>query len=485
MPTSAIAERFERTCRTRGEAVAVLSLSTGRGTTFTELCGQYLSIRQTLQRLGVGPGSCVVSLVGNRPQFFSVFVACLDVGALLLPLGEATDAEAVTLVRETGAVAVISDRALPITPVEEARVDDDVRVTRVADRPGWAPQGRSLVMKLTSGSTALPKAALASEQILIGEGQRLTGAMGIGPGDINLTVVPLSHAYALGNVVMPLVLQGTAAAIRTAFSPSQFVRDALTSQATVFPGVPFMFERLRGLLSTDGFPPGVRLLITAGARVDVGTLRWFRDRANRKIHSLYGTSETGGITYDDTEEVADPLHVGRPLPDMAVEIRREPDTTGVGRIFVRGPGVGLGYAQTDGADSPAAFQDGGFLTGDLGYLNSDGCLVLTGRVSPLINVAGRKVDPAEVERVLVGLPGVTDARVLGVSCDRRDQELVAFVVGANPPLAPIAIRQLCANTLSPYKIPRRFVFLERWPVDARGKMDRQALEALATTDRGA
>jgi acyl-CoA synthetase (AMP-forming)/AMP-acid ligase II len=233
MPTSAIAERFERTCRTRGEAVAVLSLSTGRGTTFPELYGQYLSIRQTLQRLGVGPGSCVVSLVGNRPQFFSVFVACLDVGALLLPLGEATEAEAVTLVRETGAVAVISDRALPITPVEEARVDDDVRVIRVADRPGWAPRGRSLVMKLTSGSTALPKAALASEQILIGEGQRLTGAMGIGPGDITLTVIPLSHAYALGNVVMPLVLQGTAAAIRTAFSPSQFVRDAQTSQATV------------------------------------------------------------------------------------------------------------------------------------------------------------------------------------------------------------------------------------------------------------
>ena len=107
--------------------------------------------------------------------------------------------------------------------------------------------------------------------------------------------------------------------------------------------------------------------------------------------------------------------------------------------------------------------------------------MLTGRVSPLVNVAGRKVDPAEVERVLAALPDVVDARVLGISCDTRGQQLVAFVVRSSPALTTIAIRQLCAGQLSPHKIPRRFVFLDRLPVDARGKMDRRALETLAST----
>src|SRR6202011_215232 len=153
--------------------------------------------------------------------------------------------------------------------------------------------------------------------------------------------------------------------------------------------------------------------------------------------------------------------------------------SGIGRVFVSGTAVCAGYADETAVERPSAFCDGGFLTGDIGRRDRQGRLVLTGRVSPLVNVAGRKVDPAEIERVLAGLEDVVDARVLGVSCNKRGQEIVAFVVRSSPALTPIAIRRLCAGTLSPYKIPRRFIFLDRLPVDARGKMDRRALEALA------
>jgi long-chain acyl-CoA synthetase len=110
-------------------------------------------------------------------------------------------------------------------------------------------------------------------------------------------------------------------------------------------------------------------------------------------------------------------------------------------------------------------------------LDHDGRLVLTGRLSPLVNVAGRKVDPAEVERVLA-LPTSTTRRRdrlpharAGVGGVRAGRERVAYTV---------ALRRSCAQTLSPYKIPRRFIFLERWPVDSRGKVDKRALEALAS-----
>jgi acyl-CoA synthetase (AMP-forming)/AMP-acid ligase II len=98
----------------------------------------------------------------------------------------------------------------------------------------------------------------------------------------------------------------------------------------------------------------------------------------------------------------------------------------------------------------------------------------------LVNVAGRKVDPVEVERTLLSLPEIADARVFGMACDRRGQQVVAFIVRADATLTPIGIRQRCAARLSPHKIPRLFVFLDRFPVDARGKIDRRALQALAS-----
>jgi acyl-CoA synthetase (AMP-forming)/AMP-acid ligase II len=91
------------------------------------------------------------------------------------------------------------------------------------------------------------------------------------------------------------------------------------------------------------------------------------------------------------------------------------------------------------------------------------------------------VDPSEVERRLLEVPGIADARVIGVACDTRGQEVVAFLVRTDATLTPIAIRQRCAQTLSTHKIPRRFVFLDRLPVDMRGKVDRRALLQLASS----
>ena len=199
------------------------------------------------------------------------------------------------------------------------------------------------------------------------------------------------------------------------------------------------------------------------------------------MHSFYGSSETGGIAYDDSGSVPEPGLVGRPMPETEVTIERAPGER-QGRVFIRGNAVGSGYAQTVGTPAPAGFRDGGFLSRDLGFLDAGGRLVLTGRASELVNVAGRKVDPAEVERTLLSLPGIADARVLGASCDRRGQQVIAFIVRSNAALTAVAIRTLCARTLSTFKIPRRFIFLEQLPIDARGKTDRRALEALALAE---
>ena len=351
---------------------------------------------------------------------------------------------------------------------------------RVRRRPPTRSYGQSVVIKLTSGSTDLPKATLAGERALRSDGRSIvTGHEPSGPRDMNMAVIPLSHAYAIGNIVVPLVIQGTAAALRPAFNPAQFFEDVRASGATVFPGVPFMFDRLRGPIASTGMPASLRLLITAGARIEPDTVRWFHGHG-QKIHSFYGTSETGGITFDETEDLPDPVHVGRPLPGVSIDLLAEPGVPTGGRVFVRSTGMASGYASTPESDPEGPFVNGGFRTGDLGYLDGDGRLVLTGRASPLVNVAGRKVDPAEIERVLVALPEVKDARVVGVDCSTRGQELVAFVLRTSASLTPLALRQSCAETLSPDKIPRALHF----PRPVARRRSRQARQARARRPGG-
>jgi acyl-CoA synthetase (AMP-forming)/AMP-acid ligase II len=480
VPASAIGERFQQVCRDRASAVAVQTLSTGTTTTFDDLAAECKTIERALTDLGVGRGAAVVSVVGNRPIFFPLVVACMEAGAALVPLGEATDAEAVGLIDLAGAVVVVTDRALPLRAVRERSLGSGVRLLRLADRDDPPEYGTSVVLKLTSGSTDLPRAAIAADTHLVNDGRHIIEAMGIQPTDVNFTCIPLSHSYAIGNVVMPLLWQGTRVALQQSFHPAQFVRDVADSGATVFPGVPFMFERIRSLEGMERLPVSLRLLITAGARIDPGTVAWFQRHLHRKVHSFYGSSETGGIAYDDSESVSDPLHVGRAMPQTAITIRHPERGQSDGRIFVEGNAVSSGYARADD-EAASAFTGGGFLTGDLGYLDGAGHVVLTGRVSPLVNVAGRKVDPAEVERRLLELRGIADARVVGIACDTRGQEVVAFLVRTDAALTPLVIRQRCAETLSTHKIPRRFVFVDRFPVDARGKIDRRALERLVST----
>ena len=323
---------------------------------------------------------------------------------------------------------------------------------------------------------------------LVNDGRHMIEAMGIAPADVNFACIPLSHSYALGNIVMPLLLQGTGVALRQSFNPSQVMADVESTGATIFPGVPFMFDRFRAL-DIDRLPAG-SACSSRPARASIPPrCCGSGNRSGRKIHSLLRQQRNRGHRLrrrrrgdrpaqrraaDAGNDGRDPASRWQPARDaFSSRARRWPPPTPRTAPPVRTP---TRPART--TTRPAAFVDGGFLTGDMGYFDEGGRLVLTGRVSPSINVAGLKVDPTEIERMLRALPGVADVRVMGASCDRRGQQLVAFIV-SDQALTSVDIRQRCARMLSPHKIPRQFIFLDQLPLDARGKMDRRALEALA------
>ena len=451
--------------------------------TAAALAADAAAIADTLRDLGIGPGHLVAAQVGNRSGYFPLLVACLEAGAALMPIdGSAPAAEAAAIVARFEASAFVTAEGRDGGPAART-LASGLQLERRADAAQPIPSGVAM-LKLTSGSTGSPKATLTSEAQLCADGRALAGVMGIGPDDWHIGTIPVSHSYALGNIVAPLLLQGTPVVLRDTFVPAQVLDDAVRAGARIFSGVPFMFDRLLALLESGAcWPPTLETLITAGAPLDPGTAGALAARSHgRRIHSLYGTSETGGIAYDTDPDPDGEVTMGRPVPGVTLAFwPDEAAGPGIGRIHVTGPAVSIGYAS--GVDE-GTFVGGGFLTGDLGEIGADGRLRLRGRISGFVNVAGRKVQPGEVERVIREHPLVADARVFGAPDERRGEQLAACVVPADPALGVVALRAFCAERLAAYKIPRTIVLVGELPRDERGKVSRRALEMLVAAAAG-
>lgn len=482
---SLFVEHFARVRTDQRSRVAIHALSENRTLSFDDVWLDFNAFHEAFRAAALPRRSAVVSLLGNRASFVPVLLAAIEHGAVLIPLDAGTaPAEVHQLVEQFGAAAIIAPEATELPWAEPGvALPCGLGLFRTPSTAHTPDVRDASIFKLTSGSTGKPKAIVCSEANLIADGRHIVEAMGISPHDVNMAAIPLSHSYGLGNLVMPLILQGSSLVLRESFLPARFLDDVERCGATVFPGVPFMFEYLRQHLAGERLPASLRLLLTAGASIQYGTVDDVRRIFGLKIHSFYGTSETGGIAYDDSDAVLDSLPVGHCLPDTSVTIWPvEGADEDDGRVHVRSDAVAAGYAGSTEPEESAAFCDGGFLTGDLGHFDADGRLILTGRLSPFLNVAGRKVHPDEVERVLLQMPQIAMARVVGLPCDTRGEMLVACVVTTpDHHVTATSIRRHCSQRLSSYKIPRQYVFLDHIPLDQRGKTDRRTLEALAAS----
>jgi len=478
---SEIVERFRRIHRDAPDRPLVHLPATSTTLTASDLASASGAHQRALERLGLGADTLVMLAFGNRPAVFPFWLACLRVGIPVMPVDAgATSAEILALAARFGARVAVVPADSPLTADVGQRADfcDGLLAVTFADVVPKPDICRgATVLKITSGSTGLPKATFTTEAELVLDTDHIVEAMGIRPEHTQVAALPLSHAYGLGNVLMPVLMHGTAVILREGFVPHALPSDARACGADVFQGVPFMFDHFAAAPPPGGWPPTLRILVSAGARLEAPTVRRFFEVCGVKIHSFYGTSETGGIAFDDSPGIADETTVGHLLRDVRVTLRPEPGAPGTaGRVHVAGPAVAAGYAGEVEADG--SFVDGGYLTGDVARFDDDGRLVLTGRVSRFVNVAGRKVQPEEVEAVLCGMPGIRDARVLGAQDASRGQQIVACLVAEGPPPEMLAIRQYCASRLAPYKLPRMVIWLDRIPVTERGKTDRVQLDRL-------
>jgi acyl-CoA synthetase (AMP-forming)/AMP-acid ligase II len=304
-------------------------------------------------------------------------------------------------------------------------------------------------IKLTSGTTGDLKLVHCSAANLRADGEQIIRTMGMRPADRNLAVIPLGHSYGLGNLVMPLLLQGTAVVCAQTFIPRQILDLIEKYHVTVFPAVPAVLQALARLEGVTK-PTSLRLVISAGAPLSAEVAQQFHRRYGIKIHNFYGSSETGGICYDRTGNATlSGRSVGKPVHDVAVRIRRD------GRVFV-------------------SSRAGKAALPDLGEWNRYGELRLLGRVGEMANIGGKKVSPAEVERSLRALRGVSDAWVAVVK-DKRGNDCLAAAV--ETVRGRVEIETELLRALPPWKLPKTWLIDPALPRTNRGKLHTVELRA--------
>ena len=488
-----LAERFHRVSSEQPDRIAIYGLSEGVTRTFAELRADADALRRALDRLELPDRPTILSSLGNRSGFIALFLASLDTtGSLLLVDGDAPAPEVLEM-------AEAYDADLIVVPAGTATFSAAVLVPlpcglagivrqSTEETPWRTPQeSDALVLKVTSGSSGRSKAVVASVENLIRDGEHVIEAMDISAHDVSLAAVPMSHSYGIGNLLLPLLLKGSPIVLRDRFLPAEWARDVTQCSVTMFPGVPLIFDHLRQLGSAAEPLARIRLLVTAGAPIDYRTVDDIKRRFGVKVHSLYGSSETGSIAFDSSLEPSDPVSVGWPVPGTTVSLihSKESASATEGRIKVQGEAVCRRYAFEDpDGERSSQFTPDGFLTSDIGTLDSSGRLTLVGRVSTVVNVAGRKVHPAEIERAIAEVPGVVQVWVMGVAAGARGQELVACVHRGQATLSERAIRTHCAARLSSYKVPKRIVFADQLPITGRGKATRAAVEAFLQATGG-
>jgi acyl-CoA synthetase (AMP-forming)/AMP-acid ligase II len=381
-------------------------------------------------------GGCVAFSLPNSPAWITTFLATQQAGVAALPL----DPTAATRDWRETAAALGATHAL-----DGAQL---VALGRGASGIAWR---RFAAAKITSGSTGAPTLVPCRASHLLADGGNLVRTMKIRPRDRNLAILPLGHSYGLGNLVMPLILQGTAMVTATSYVPRQVLEWLETRRITILPAVPVVLQILTGLAG-DYDLRRLRLVISAGAPLPAATARDFLQRFRHRVRNFYGSSETGGICFDASGAASlTGRSVGRPLEGVTVRVARG------GRIEVAGATVAL--------------PRGRCTLADVGRWTRDGELQITGRATPMANIGGRKVNPREIEAALAAIRGVTAAWV-GVRREGERDQLVAAVESIR---AKAEILAALTALVAPWKCPRHLAVKPELPRTGRGKLDAAAL----------
>jgi long-chain acyl-CoA synthetase len=336
------------------------------------------------------------------------------------------------------------------------------------------------VILYTSGSTGEPKGVCLTHGNLLANARGAAEAAGFCAEDHVLGALPPFHTFALTTTIIAPLLTGASVVTMARFSPEAAL-DLAAEGVSVILGVPSMYRLMaRAQRARPRKLPRLRLVIAGGERLPPAVGEEFAAAFGVALCEGYGLTECSPVVALNVPETNRPGTVGRPLAHLEVRIAgadgRALPAGAEGEVRVRGGSVMRGYHRAPEATRGVLTPDGWLSTGDLGRLDPEGFLAITGRLKELIIVGGENVHPAEVEAALARHPAVAECAVLGARDGRRGEQVAAFVA-ARPgaEASPEALRAHCRQELAGYKVPRKIILAAELPKGPTGKVDKKAL----------
>jgi long-chain acyl-CoA synthetase len=485
-------------------------------TSFAEVAERMRALSAVLGASGVGAGDILLNALADGPASVAFTLAAQSLGACIAEIDRGLDARALTIIRrQTKArFAAVEGRDAPtFAPYAFERLWIHHREdpgARIAEKLGgaaytWLREDGSFdrtanlgdamrepasdtspaLLVYTSGSTGSPRAVIQTHRNLASNTRAIAHYLGLTQQDRACLVLPLFYCYGK-SVLLTHLYVGGSVYIDHRFMYPRVVLEAIAAQrCTGFAGVPLTFELLKRQVDVRAVPmPGLRYVTQAGGAMFADTIDWARDAFRpAQLFVMYGQTEaTARLTYLPPERAADKRgSVGRPIEGLVLKIVDERGATlpprTIGHVWAAGDSVTPGYYEAP-EETALILKDGWLITGDLGYLDEDGFLFLTGRTKEILKLGGHRVSVREIEDALALHPAVIEVAVAGTSDPVTGEAAVAFVVRRDTAsLSADDVRRWAREHLLAYKVPRDVVFLDALPRTRNGKIARAELAA--------
>jgi long-chain acyl-CoA synthetase len=491
-----------RAAREFGEKTALVIVD--RSFSFRELDDLSDALAWSLVRLGVKPGDRVTLYAPNSWEWIVSYYGVLKTGAVINPINVMlTPAEVAYVTKDCGASALIGSPD-KIKPALEAGVAGLTTIVFGEESVAGAMPFSEMIAKrqefepvlvkpealstigYTSGTTGHPKGAMQSHRAVILNGAMTAQLHAKTPLDTVVSALPCPHVY--GNVVFNgAMMYGLRLVLHPRFDAGEVLKSIADNRATMFEGVPTMYMVMLVHPDFDMFALTSLTRCTVGGQtMPVAKMAEVERRFGCPLIELWGMTELAGV--GTTFPSYGPYKLGSigiALPHCEARIADAADAAKtiprgeVGELMMRGPIVMQGYYGNEKATRATIEPDGWLHTGDLATMDEDGAIFIVDRKKDMINTAGFKVFPAEIERVVAAHPAVAMVAVGGQLDELKGEIAKAYVV-LKPGAAPDAegILAHCREQLAAYKVPRAVQFVADLPKTSTGKIMRRELHKL-------
>ena len=484
----------------------------GREFTYAELNELSAQAAHRLTLADVSPDDRVAIMLPNVPSFVVWYFGALRVGAIAVSISTrlaekevafvVSDCDAKVFVAEDTQLAKLADQ-MPDCVDQTFGVSDCGELcdgqrlaAETIDSSTWFeadPDDAALIL-YTSGTTGFAKGATLSHNNVRTNVHAFNDLCDMQPEDRILLAVPLFHCFGQNALLNSGFNIGATMVLQRGFDLNESKKLIMEHQVTQLYGVPTMFQLFHESCAAEDLS-SVRYCFSAAAKLPVQVSERWLEKFSQPIYEGYGLTETSPFASYNHRERYVIGSIGSPIDE--VEMKIVDSETGadcpigeLGEIAIRGPNVMLGYWNRP-EDTAAAIRDGWFFSGDIGRRDERGLFYIVDRVKDMIAVGGLKVYPAEVERIVLDHPFVSQAAVVGFPDEVFGEQVVAFVVAAdqkteNTDQLAGEIQQQCRDNLANFKVPKHVVFIDELPRNPSGKVLKTKLREydLAATSAG-